>query len=50
MRCNSDGTNKITIFNETQPGGLSIDIENRFAMKINCMGLKVLIQCQFGVV
>ncbi|VDI77712.1 Hypothetical predicted protein, partial [Mytilus galloprovincialis] len=30
MRCNKDGTNKTTIFEETQPGGLSIDIENRW--------------------
>ncbi|XP_052080319.1 low-density lipoprotein receptor-related protein 8-like isoform X2 [Mytilus californianus] len=30
MRCNADGTNKTTIFDETEPGVLSIDIENRW--------------------
>ncbi|CAG2223666.1 unnamed protein product [Mytilus edulis] len=33
MRCNADGTNKTTIFEETEPGALSIDIENRFVKR-----------------
>ncbi|XP_071148459.1 low-density lipoprotein receptor-related protein 8-like [Mytilus edulis] len=30
MRCNKDGTNKTTIYDETQPGALAIDVENRW--------------------
>ncbi|CAG2223665.1 unnamed protein product [Mytilus edulis] len=30
MRCNADESNKTTMFDETQPGALSIDIENRW--------------------
>lgn len=45
MRCNADGSNKKTIFYETQPGVLSINIENRFVLKSNCMCLDVLSKC-----